>query len=76
MTCKLIECCQLFKDSMANLPVTVEYIKNRLCFGEYEYCERFIKYKEICYKNISHELYPIDTEEIKQLLKCVNDKRQ
>ena len=75
MTCKLIECCQFFKDSMANLPVTVEYIKKRLCYGDYKYCKRFRMYKEFCNKNISPELYPIDTEEIQQLLKCLNDKQ-
>lgn len=74
MPCELIDCCQFFKDNMQGMPKTAEYIKNRLCFGDYEVCNRFRIFKEFGNNSIPQDLDPEDTEQVKKILICLRTK--
>jgi hypothetical protein len=76
MACKIMACCQFFKDNMKGLPKTADYIKNKLCLGDYEVCSRFRIYKEFGGENIPPGLDPDDTEEVKKIIKCLHEKRE
>ena len=38
MPCELTVCCKFFIDNMKDMPKSEEYIKKRLCFGDYISC--------------------------------------
>ena len=76
MECELLACCKLFKDSMENLPKTAEYIKEKLCFGDHESCNRYRIYKEFGGADIPSELDPYDSEEVRKIVACRDGKRQ
>ena len=73
MSCELTACCQFFNDNMKNMPKTEEYIKKRLCFGDYASCNRFRIYKEFGGENIPRDFYP-DSEEVKKIIQCLQKK--
>lgn len=75
MACELAECCQFFSDNMKNLPKSAEYIRNKLCLGDFESCSRFKMYKEFGGENIPPYLDFNDTEEVKKALQCLRNKR-
>lgn len=75
MTCEIVECCQFFKDNMTNLPKTAEYIRNKLCFGDFESCNRYRIYKESGGEDVPFDLYPDDVEAIKKVKKCLLKKQ-
>lgn len=76
MPCDLTEACQFFKDNMKDLPKAAEYIKNKLCFGDYESCSRFRMYREYGGENIPPYLNPDDTEEVKKAARCLHLKHE
>ena len=75
MPCELTECCKFFIDNMKNMPKSEEYIKQRLCFGDYASCNRYKIYKEFGGKNIPLGLCPDDTEEVKKIIQCLREKK-
>jgi hypothetical protein len=75
MACELMDCCQFFNDNMKNLPKTAEYIKAKLCFGDFECCNRFRIYKEFGRDNIPFGLDPFDVEEVKKIIQCLRNKQ-
>uniref|UniRef100_C6DZ04 Uncharacterized protein n=1 Tax=Geobacter sp. (strain M21) TaxID=443144 RepID=C6DZ04_GEOSM len=75
MPCDLTKACQFFKDNMKNLPKAAEYIRNKLCFGDYESCSRFRIYKEYG-ENVPPYLNPDDAEEVKKAARCLQMKRE
>lgn len=76
MVCEIFECCQFFTDNMKGMPKAAEYIKNNLCFGNYEVCNRFKIYKEFGGENIPFDLDPDDIEEVKKVMLCLRKKRE
>ena len=76
MPCDLIEGCQFFKDNMENLPKAAEYVKNKLCLGNYQSCSRFKIYQEYGGENIPYGLYPGDAEDVMKAVRCLRKKRQ
>ena len=74
MACEIQECCQFFKDNMKDLPKTAEYIKDKLCFGDYERCNRFKIYKYFGKGSVPHDLFPDDSEEVEKALICLRSK--
>lgn len=76
MSCELTACCQFFNDNMKNMPKTEEYIKKRLCFSNFELCNRFRIYKEFGGENIPPGLDPDDTEEVKKIIQCLKKSGQ
>jgi len=75
MACEIMACCQFFKDNMGSFPKTAEYIKQKLCLGDYESCNRFRIYKEFGGENIPPDLDPVDTEEVKKVMQCLRNKQ-
>jgi hypothetical protein len=73
--CELLACCQFFGDNMKNLPKAAEYIKNKLCLGDYESCNRFRIYKESGGANVQPYYDPVDAEEVKKALQCLQTKQ-
>lgn len=76
MPCEILECCQFFNDKFKNMPKTADYIKNKLCFGDYESCVRFRIFKEFGGENIPDDLHPDDTEEVEKVIKCLRSRQQ
>ena len=73
MACELLACCQFFNDNMNNMPRTEEYIKKRLCFGDYESCNRFKIYKGLGGEDIPREFDP-DAQEVEKIINCLRKK--
>lgn len=76
MACEIMACCQFFADNMKTFPKTAEYIKKRLCFGDYESCNRFRIYKKFGGENIPPDLDPDDTEEVRKVIECLQEKQE
>lgn len=76
MPCDVLECCQFFDQKMKGLPKTAEYIKNKVCLGDYESCARRGILKEFERGIIPLELHPDDTEEVQQVLQCLSMKKK
>jgi len=76
MACELIECCQFFKENMKDLPKAAEYIRTKLCQGEYEMCNRYQIYKEYGSAPPSPYLDAADSEVVKKALQCLQEKRK
>jgi len=74
--CELLPCCQFFNDNMKSLPKSVEYIKNRLCFGDYRSCNRYRVYKGLSGDSITSYLDPTDAEEVKKVMQCLREKQE
>lgn len=75
MACSLLTCCRLFNDNLKNMPHSEEYIKKKLCFGDYSLCKRFQFFQEFGENDSPASLYPYDTEELKKMLQCLQKKR-
>jgi hypothetical protein len=76
MACELLDCCQFFNDNMKGMPKAADYIKNNLCLGNHEVCNRFKIYKEFGGQEIPFDLDPNDTEEVKKVLQCLRKKQE
>lgn len=76
MPCDLIEGCQFFNDNMRDLPKAAEYIKNKLCLGDYQTCSRFRMYQEYGGEDIPPYLDPVDAEEVMKAVQCLREKHE
>ncbi len=76
MACEILDCCRFFNDNMKNFPKTTEYIRKKLCFGDFESCDRFRIYKAAGEGEIPLDLYPDTTEEVKKVMRCLRNKQQ
>ena len=76
MSCELMDCCQFFKDNMQGLPKTAEYIKSKLCFGEYGKCNRFRIFKEFGKDSVPYDLNPDDTDQVKKVIRCLQNRQR
>lgn len=66
-----MDCCQFFKDNMKDLPKTAEYIKNKLCFADFERCNRFRIYTAFGKGSVPSDIDPDDTEAVNKVLECL-----
>ena len=69
MSCELLNCCPFFNDHMQNMPKSAEYIKNRLCLGDFAACTRYRIFKSGEMDDLD-ELYPEDASAVKKVLNC------
>ena len=76
MACELLDCCQFFNDNMKEMPKAANFIKEKLCAGNYETCNRFKIYKEFGANEIPSDLDPDDTEQVKKVLQCLRKKQE
>ncbi|MBU5638443.1 hypothetical protein KOM00_17085 [Geomonas sp. Red69] len=74
MACELVECCQFFKDNMKDLPKAAQYIQSKLCFGDYQSCNRYQIYRQTG-EHLPFELFPDDQEAIKKVKQCMRKKQ-
>lgn len=75
MSCELTECCQFFSDNMKDMPGSAEYIRNRLCFGDFAACNRYRIFKEFGDRNIPLDLGPDDIEQVNKVIRCLRKKQ-
>ncbi|GFE56651.1 hypothetical protein [Geobacter sp. AOG1] len=75
MACQLLDCCQLFKN-LENFPRTAEYIREKLCLGDYESCSRFRIFKGYDGGNAPLDIDPNDEEAVKKVIRCMKKKRR
>ncbi|MBU5611802.1 hypothetical protein [Geomonas azotofigens] len=73
MACELVECCQFFKDNMKDLPKAAQYIQSKLCFGDYQSCNRYQIYKQTG-EHLPFDLFPDDQEAIRKVKQCLSRK--
>ena len=73
MACELIEYCHFFNDNMKTMPIAAEYIKAKLCYGNYEHCNRFRMYQQIGGADIQCEPTPSDAEEVEKLIQSFRE---
>lgn len=76
MACELVECCQFFKDNLKNLPKTAEYIRNKLCYGDYESCNRYRIFQQNGGENVPFDLHPDDVEAVRKVKQCMLKKQR
>jgi len=46
MICEFFDNCKFFKAAMTEMPKSAEYIKNKLCFNDYNACSRYREFKD------------------------------
>jgi hypothetical protein len=73
MACEIAACCQFFNDKMKDMPKAAEYIKSKLCNGDYGSCARYKVYKESGGKSIPVEVFP-DEAEVNKVIQCLRNK--
>lgn len=73
MACQLLDCCQFFK-SLENFPRTAEYIREKLCLGDYESCRRFRIFKGYAGEGALPDMGPDDEEAVKKVMRCLQRK--
>ena len=74
MTCEIIECCRFIRDNMAGMPVTAEYLRARLCHGNYAACVRYKLYKAHGKEHVPPLLHPDDVNALATILHCIREK--
>jgi hypothetical protein len=75
MACELIEYCHFFNDNMKTMPIAADYIKARLCNGNYEHCNRFRMYQQMGGADIQCEPTPSDAEEVEKLIQRFREQQ-
>lgn len=73
MACHLLDCCQLFKD-LESFPRTAEYIREKLCLGDYESCSRFRIFRGYNGESTPPDMDPDDEEAVKKVIRCLQRK--
>ena len=68
MACELIEHCQFCHDNMKDMPKAAEYLKARLCYGNFEHCNRFRIYQQLGGADIQCDPISSDTEVVEKIL--------
>lgn len=71
MTCKLVECCQFFNNTMKDMPKAADYIKSKLCLGDYQACIRYQIYTKFGGENVPSDIYPDDVADVKKAIDCL-----
>jgi hypothetical protein len=75
MACELIEYCQFCNDNMKGMPIAADYVKSKLCFGNYEHCNRYRMYQQQGGVDIQCEPNPSDAEEVAKLIQCLRSQQ-
>jgi hypothetical protein len=76
MACELHNCCQFFKDNMAGLPSAEEYLKGKLCFGDYRRCNRYRIYSNSEGDTTGIFPHASDEEEVRKITQCLNKMQE
>ena len=68
MPCEILESCRFFRESMKDLPKSTEYMRGKICHGNYQSCSRYQIWKSFGAPKVPHDLVPrilrdIDEEE-------------
>ena len=74
MACALIDYCHFFHDNMKDMPKTAEYIKSKLCYGDYEHCNRFRMYQQLEGVDVQCEPNPSDAKEVDKLVQSLRER--
>jgi hypothetical protein len=75
MACDLIEYCQFFNDNMRDMPKAAEYVRSKLCYGDFEHCNRYRMYQQMGGLDVQCDPTPSDAEEVEKLIQCLRDRR-
>jgi len=72
----LSECCQFFTDNMKEFPKAAAYIRERLCHGDFEDCNRYKIYTELGQETTFPLLYTSDEEAVLKAASCLAKQRE
>ena len=75
MACELMSCCQLFRESLKNLPKTAAYIREKLCTADHESCNRYRAYLTFGKECTHFDLDPSACAEVEKIIACLRAKR-
>ncbi len=74
MECDILACCHFVSENLAKFPKTSEYVKSRLCFGDYEKCNRHRTYLGFGVEDIPFDFDLSDTENMHKIRECLQNK--
>ncbi len=66
--CPSIQACPFFNDKMKGMPSTAEMYKKKYCHTDYVNCARFMVSKAIGKENVPIDLFPNQTDRVKQII--------
>lgn len=67
--CELLAKCLFFNDKMANKPGTADMMKKKYCQGNNAECARFVVCKALGREKVPGDLFPIQMDRARELLK-------
>jgi hypothetical protein len=74
MSCKLLPCCQMFKDNLQDMPKSARYIQEKLCHGDFEQCNRYRMFHQMVGESTECQLNPLDLEAVRKVMQCLVSK--
>lgn len=72
--CDIISECTFFNDKMANMPVTAEIIKRKLCRGDFSGCAIFRVAKAVGREHVPANLIPNQLERVEEIIAAVKEE--
>ena len=75
MACEIVADCQFFNDKMKDMPKSAEYIKSKLCLGDFESCARYKIYKDYGDGSVPVGMFPYDSEDVNKVILCLRNKK-
>lgn len=74
MKCDILDCCHFILEHMDNFPKTAEYLKSKLCHGDYEKCPRHRIYLGFDSEDVPFDLDLNDAENMQRIRLCLEKK--
>ncbi len=66
--CENLAGCPFFNSRMANMPVTAEMIKRKLCKGDFNNCARYIVSKAVGKEYVPLNLFPNQLDRAEEII--------
>ncbi|NLW47210.1 MAG: hypothetical protein GXY86_07735 [Firmicutes bacterium] len=71
--CQNLAGCSFFNDRMANMPVTAEMIKRKICKGDNTVCARYMVSKAVGKEHVPANLIPNQLERVEEIIAAVKE---
>jgi hypothetical protein len=72
--CDIISECTFFNDKMADMPVTAEIMRRKLCRGDFSGCAIFMVAKAVGREYVPSNLIPNQLERVEEIITAVKDE--
>lgn len=73
--CENLAGCPFFNDRMANMPITAEMIKRKLCRGDNTDCARYMVSKAVGKEHVPANLIPNQVDRAEEIINTVKAAR-